>query len=159
MWAHPYVACMGLVLFHARAIFSVGARRLFPQCMLAVIPLIGSVTKACTRYSVSPPLCYARPKGSALILAPLCAWEICQCQLQEPSKGAAGVCVPSACRERGCVATLPLASSATYSGMPLHSCVPGRSKLPHTHSVAAMPHSGCLHAANSSPPPGLSSKV
>ena len=62
MWAHPYVACMGLVLFHARAIFSVGARRLFPQCMLAVIPLIGGVTdilvsSSCTGYWAVPPLC------------------------------------------------------------------------------------------------------
>ena len=81
MWAHPYVACMGLVLFHARAVFSVGTCRLFPQCMPAIIPLMGSVaggvTKACTGYSARPPLCYAQPEVSTLISAPLCAWAVC----------------------------------------------------------------------------------
>lgn len=80
MWAHPCVACMGLVLFHARAIFSVGACRL-SSVYASRQPLIGSVTGvvtiACTGYSARPPFSYARPKGSALIAAPLCAWEIC----------------------------------------------------------------------------------
>ena len=37
-------------IFGARAAFSMDARHIFPQCVLAVIPLIGSVavTRACT---------------------------------------------------------------------------------------------------------------
>ena len=50
-----YVACMGLIFFGARAVVSVDACHLFPQCMLAIIPLIGGVTvvvvaRACTGY-------------------------------------------------------------------------------------------------------------
>lgn len=154
---------MGLVLFRARAVCSVDACRLFPQCMLAVIPRIGSVTgvvtKACTGYSARPPLCYARPKGSALISAPLCAWEICWCQLQEPSKGATGCVFAVPAEKEGAVAALPLASDALNSGTSLYCCGYGRARLLHTHSVAAIPHSLCLHAANSSPPLGLSSQL
>ena len=144
MWAHPYVACMGLVLFHARAVFSVGTCRLFPQCMPAIIPLIGSmaggVTKACTGYSARPPLCYAQPEVSTLISAPLCAWAVCQCQLQEPSRGAAGVSVPNACREIGCHGNpAPRFRCHLTVGHP-YPPVSGRSKRLRTPSVAAIPH-------------------
>ena len=44
MWECPCVACMGLVFFGARAVFSMDACHLFPQCVLADIPLIGGVT-------------------------------------------------------------------------------------------------------------------
>ena len=55
MWECPCVACMGLVFFGVKAVFSVDACHLFPQCMLAVIPLTGGVTdvvltRACTGY-------------------------------------------------------------------------------------------------------------
>ena len=43
MWEHPCVAYMSLVFF-VRAVFGVNACHLFPQCMLAIIPLIGDVT-------------------------------------------------------------------------------------------------------------------
>ena len=55
MWEHPCVACVGLIFFGARAFFCMNVCHLFPQCMLAVIPLIGGVsdvvvTRACTGY-------------------------------------------------------------------------------------------------------------
>ena len=53
MWECPCVACVDLIFFGARAVFSVAGCHLFPQCMLAIIPLIGGVTsvvvtRACT---------------------------------------------------------------------------------------------------------------
>ena len=44
MWECPCVACVGLIFFGARAVFSMDACHLFPQCM-TVIPLIGGVTE------------------------------------------------------------------------------------------------------------------
>ena len=57
MWEYPCMAYVHLIIFGARAVFSMDACHLFPQCMLAVIPLIGDVTdvvvtRACTRYCV-----------------------------------------------------------------------------------------------------------
>ena len=55
MWEHPCVACVSLIFFGERAVFSMDACCLFPQCMLAIILLIGGetgilVTRACTGY-------------------------------------------------------------------------------------------------------------
>ena len=55
MWEHPCVGCGGLIFFGVSAVFSVDVCYLSPQCMLAVIPLIGGVTvvvvtRACTGY-------------------------------------------------------------------------------------------------------------
>ena len=48
-------------IFGARAIFSMDSCLVFPQCVLAIIPLIGNVivvvTRACTGCLVWPPLC------------------------------------------------------------------------------------------------------
>ena len=44
MWECLCVACVGLIIFGVRAVFSIDACHLFPQLMLAVIALIGSVT-------------------------------------------------------------------------------------------------------------------
>ena len=51
----------GFSIFGARAVFSMDACCLFPQYMLAIIPLIGGVTgvvvtTACTGYRAGPPL-------------------------------------------------------------------------------------------------------
>ena len=55
MWERPCVACVGLIFFGVRAVFSMDACHPFPQCMLAIIPLMGGVTdvvvtRACTGY-------------------------------------------------------------------------------------------------------------
>ena len=56
MWECSCVAFVGLIFFGARAVFSLDACHLFPQCMLAVvIPLLGGVTgvvvtRTCTGY-------------------------------------------------------------------------------------------------------------
>ena len=44
MWEHPCVSCVGLIFFGASIVFSIDDCHLFPQCMLAIIPLIGDVT-------------------------------------------------------------------------------------------------------------------
>ena len=49
------VACVGFIVVGVRAVCSKAACHLFPQCMLAIIPLIGGVTdvvvtRACTGY-------------------------------------------------------------------------------------------------------------
>ena len=44
MWECPCVACVDLIFFGARAVFSMDACHLFPQCMLATNLLIGGVT-------------------------------------------------------------------------------------------------------------------
>ena len=59
MWERPCVVSMGLMFFGVRAVFSMDACHVFPQCMLDVIPLIGGVTgvvvtRACTGYQVPP---------------------------------------------------------------------------------------------------------
>ena len=61
MWECLCVACMGLIFFGARAFYSIDVCHLFPQCMLAIIPLIGGVTdvvvtRTCNVYSREPPL-------------------------------------------------------------------------------------------------------
>jgi len=55
MWEHPCAGCVGLIFFGARAVFSMDVYLLFPQCKLAIVPLIGGVTgvvvtRACTGY-------------------------------------------------------------------------------------------------------------
>ena len=127
MWVHPYVACMGLVLFHARAVFSVGAYRLFPQCMPAVIHLIGSVTggvtKACTGYSARPPLCYAQPKVSTLISAPLCMGSLLVPAPRAQQGGSRGVCSQCLQRNRMPWQPCPSLQMPLNSGTSLSSCV------------------------------------
>ena len=54
-WEHPCVACPSLAFFEVRAVLSMDARRLFPQCMLTIMSLMGSVTdvmvsRACAGY-------------------------------------------------------------------------------------------------------------
>ena len=49
LWKHPFVVCVGFMLFGTRAIFSIDVCHLFPQCVLAIIPLIGGVTDLVTR--------------------------------------------------------------------------------------------------------------
>ena len=43
MWGCPCVACVGLIFFGERAVFIMDACHLFPQCMLAIIPMVGGV--------------------------------------------------------------------------------------------------------------------
>ena len=43
MWECPCVACVGLIFFGMRAVFTMNACDLSPQCVLAVMPLIGGV--------------------------------------------------------------------------------------------------------------------
>ena len=43
-WECPCVASVGLIYFGVRAVFNMYICLLFPQCMLAIIPLIGGVT-------------------------------------------------------------------------------------------------------------------
>ena len=55
MYTCPYIACVILIFFSVRAVFSMDVCHVFPQCMLAVIPLIGGlagavVTRSCTGY-------------------------------------------------------------------------------------------------------------
>ena len=55
MWEHPCVACVGLIFFGARVVFSIDICHFFPQCILAISPFIGGmtdvvVTIACTGY-------------------------------------------------------------------------------------------------------------
>ena len=55
MWERPGVACVDLICFGVRAVFSIDFCHLFSQCMLAVILLIGGVTnvvvtRACNGY-------------------------------------------------------------------------------------------------------------
>lgn len=51
----------GFNIFGMKGVFSVDVCHLFPQCMLAVIPLIGGVTgvgtRDCAECCVGPPLC------------------------------------------------------------------------------------------------------
>lgn len=46
MWEYPCVAlaCVGLIFFGVRTVFSVLACQFFPLCMLDIIPLVGGVT-------------------------------------------------------------------------------------------------------------------
>ena len=44
MWEHPCVVSVCLIFFGVRAVFLMDVCHIFPQCMLAVSPLIGSVT-------------------------------------------------------------------------------------------------------------------
>ena len=68
MWECPCVTCIGLIcflgffFFGVRAVFGMDDCRLFPHCMLAVMPLIGGltgvvVTLACPGYRAGAPLC------------------------------------------------------------------------------------------------------
>ena len=75
---YPCIASVGLIFFGVRAVFSVDACCLFPQCILAIIPLIGGVTgvvvtRACTGYWLGPPLllcgCYCPVRGWVCSLA------------------------------------------------------------------------------------------
>ena len=55
IWELPCVACLGLIVFGVRVVFTIDVFHLFPQCMLAIIPFIGGVTdvvvtRACTGY-------------------------------------------------------------------------------------------------------------
>lgn len=95
-------------------------------------------------FSVGHPFakCRTRPKGSALISAPLCAWEICWYQLQELSSKAAGCVFPVPAEERGCCGSPAPASDALNSGRHPYTAVPmAGPQLLHTHSVAVIPHS------------------
>ena len=38
LWEHPFVVCVGLMLFGTRAIFSIDVCHLFSQCVLAIPP-------------------------------------------------------------------------------------------------------------------------
>ena len=56
------MAYVHLIIFGARAVFSMDDCHLFPGCMLTVIPLIGGVTgvvvtTTCREYRAGPPLC------------------------------------------------------------------------------------------------------
>ena len=55
LWESSSVACEGLIFFGEKAVSCIDVFHLFPQCMLAAIPLIGDmndivVTRACTGY-------------------------------------------------------------------------------------------------------------
>ena len=49
LWEHPFVVCVGLLLFGTRAAFSIDVCHLFSQCVLAIIPLIAGVADIETR--------------------------------------------------------------------------------------------------------------
>ena len=38
LWECPFVACMDLIFFGVRVVFSIDVCHLFPPCMLAIIP-------------------------------------------------------------------------------------------------------------------------
>ena len=66
MWVHPYVASLcslcGFNSFGKRKVFSMDVCHLFPQCLLAIIPLLGGVTdvvviRVIARSCAVPPLC------------------------------------------------------------------------------------------------------
>ena len=59
MWEHPCVVYVGLTFFGVRVVFSIDDCHLFPQCMLAIIHLIGGlsavlVTRTCSGYCAGP---------------------------------------------------------------------------------------------------------
>ena len=51
LWKHPFVVCVGFMLFGTRAIFSIDVCHLFSQCVLAVILLIGICFYLCPCHS------------------------------------------------------------------------------------------------------------
>ena len=61
MWEHFCVACVGLIFFGAKGVFSMDICHLFQQCMLILIFLIGNdlVNRVCTEFWAGPPLCSA----------------------------------------------------------------------------------------------------
>ena len=52
MWEHSCVACVGLIFFGAKGVFSMDVCHLFQQWMLILISLIGNdlVNRICTEF-------------------------------------------------------------------------------------------------------------
>ena len=87
MWEHPCVVSLCLIFFGVRAAFSMDFCHLFPQCMLAIIPLIAGVHWILSSASPMPCCCYCPVRGRVFSLvrvgveAPrffseLCLWSL-----------------------------------------------------------------------------------